>query len=117
MDKIVVTPQKSDASEKSKRFNVIQVQGSTEGAKDTARGEGTVSETAPRSPGTDENTVGYGTNEAVPMTVFYRNESSRREKDRRRSRPTLYQLRKGFETEGNGLNRQVSNYKCRSLDF
>jgi hypothetical protein len=45
-----------------------------------------------------ENTIGYSTHEAVPMTVFYRNESSHNHsKQKGKARPTLDQLRKGFE--------------------
>ena len=45
------------------------------------------------------NTIGYGTHEAVPMTVFYRNEFSQFQGNiKGKSRPTLDQLRKGFES-------------------
>ena len=48
-----------------------------------------------------ENTIGYSTHEAVPMTVFYRNELSQTQgKPKGKARPTLDQLRKGFESEG-----------------
>ena len=48
---------------------------------------------------TAENTIGYSTHEAVPMTVFYRNESSHiHSKQKGKARPTLDQLRKGFES-------------------
>ena len=48
-----------------------------------------------------ENTIGYSTHEAVPMTVFYRNELSHTQgKPKGKARPTLDQLRKGFESEG-----------------
>ena len=58
------------------------------------------------TPSTAENTTGYtSTNEAVPMTVFYRNDSSKRHlpggKNSIKSRPTLHQLRKNFEKDGN----------------
>lgn len=50
-------------------------------------------------PSTAENTIGYSTHEAVPMTVFYRNESSHIQgKPKGKARPTLDQLRKGFES-------------------
>ena len=45
-----------------------------------------------------DNTIGYSTHEAVPMTVFYRNELSQG-KPKGKARPTLDQLRKGFENE------------------
>ena len=40
-------------------------------------------------------TYGYATNEAIPMTVFYRSQHSQGHS--RKQRPTLQQLRKGFE--------------------
>ena len=49
-------------------------------------------------PSTAENTIGYSTHEAVPMTLFYRNESSHIQgQPKGKARPTLDQLRKGFE--------------------
>jgi hypothetical protein len=55
-----------------------------------------------------ENTIGYSTHEAVPMTVFYRNELSHTQgKPKAKARPTLDQLRKGFESES--PETQVSN--------
>ena len=48
------------------------------------------------------NSIGYSTHEAVPMTVFYRNASSRGPgKAKGKARPTLDQLRKGFEKGSN----------------
>jgi hypothetical protein len=41
-----------------------------------------------------EGTIGYATNEAVPMTVFYRNEDSHGHGTKQR--PTLQELQKGF---------------------
>lgn len=103
-----VDAQKTDDCEKGKlRFDVIQVSGSRE--EDTVDEE-YLGEMTPRNPSTAENTVGYGTHEAVPMTVFYRNESSHDQgKSARKARPTLDQLRKGFEKDGNESERQVSN--------
>ena len=83
-----------------------QVASKREGRKYTTDTEGLGNET-PRSsiaPSTAENTIGYtSTNEAVPMTVFYRNDSSKRNggKNSLKSRPTLHQLRKNFEKDGN----------------
>lgn len=55
----------------------------------------------PRVPSTAESIISYGTHEAVPMTVFYRNDSARLEgKHTKKARPTLDQLRKGFEKNG-----------------
>ena len=56
-------------------------------------------ENTTRCPSTAENTIGYSTHEAIPMTVFYRNETSHvLGKAKGKARPTLDQLRKGFET-------------------
>lgn len=44
-----------------------------------------------------DGTIGYATNEAIPMTVFYRNENSQTRAAR--TRPTLQELRKGFEAD------------------
>lgn len=43
-------------------------------------------------------TIGYATHDAVPMTVFYRNENSQ-SNSAKKSRPTLQELRKGFEED------------------
>lgn len=51
-----------------------------------------------------EGTIGYATNEAVPMTVFYRNEDSQRHGIKQR--PTLKELQKGF---GEVPEQQVRN--------
>ena len=50
---------------------------------------------SPTSPG--QFTYGYATNEAIPMTVFYRSQHS--QSHTRKQRPTLQQLRKGFEND------------------
>ena len=42
-------------------------------------------------------TYGYATNEAIPMTVFYRSQHSQGHNGKQR--PTLQQLRKGFEND------------------
>ena len=50
----------------------------------------------PRSPVTSENfTYGYATNEAIPMTIFYRSQHSQGHGGKQR--PTLQELRKGLE--------------------
>jgi len=41
-----------------------------------------------------DGTIGYATNEAVPMTIFYRNEYS--QSHEKKYRPTLQELQKGF---------------------
>lgn len=43
-------------------------------------------------------TIGYATHDAVPLTVFYRNENSE-SNPTKKSRPTLQELRKGFEED------------------
>ena len=43
-------------------------------------------------------TIGYATHDAVPMTVFYRNENSQ-SNSTKKSRPTLKELRRGFEED------------------
>ena len=50
---------------------------------------------SPTSPG--QFTYGYATNEAIPMTVFYRSQHSQGHSGKQR--PTLQQLRKGFEND------------------
>ena len=52
------------------------------------------SPTSPTSPG--QFTYGYATNEAIPMTVFYRRASQGHSG---KQRPTLQELRKGFEND------------------
>lgn len=50
---------------------------------------------SPKSP--DEMaTIGYATHEAVPMTLYYRNQGSQ-ESSAGKNRPTLLALRKGFK--------------------
>lgn len=53
-----------------------------------------------------DGTIGYATNEAVPMTVFYRNEHS--QSHAKKYRPTLQELQKGFEETG---DQQVNRMK------
>ena len=51
---------------------------------------------SPTSPG-QFTYNGYATNEAMPMTVFYRSQHS--QGHTRKQRPTLQQLREGFEND------------------
>ena len=52
----------------------------------------------PESPtSSGQFTYGYATNEAIPMTVFYRSQHSQDHSGKQR--PTLQQLRKGFEND------------------
>ena len=71
------------------------------------------------------NTIGYATHDAVPMTIFYRNDAS--QSDVAKARPTLRELRKGFEEDheqqvcnvlsGFGFYfRQNDNYSTCMLD-
>ena len=43
----------------------------------------------------DAETIGYATHEAVPLTMFYRNENTQAGKSK--ARPTLAELQKGFD--------------------
>lgn len=53
---------------------------------------------APKSPTTPEQfTYGYRTNEAIPMTIFYRSQHSQGHPGKQR--PTLQELRKGLEND------------------
>ena len=62
---------------------------------DKSESFGTQLPQSPTSPG--QFTYGYATNEAIPMTVFYRSQHSQGHSGKRR--PTLQQLRKGFEND------------------
>ena len=62
------------------------------------------------SPLTPENfTYGYATNEAIPMTIFYRSQHSQGHGGKQR--PTLQELRKGLE------NDKVRNYTLSSVSM
>ena len=67
---------------------------STQNSDGSAESFGTQSPESPTSPG-QFTYNGYATNEAIPMTVFYRSQHSQGHS--RKQRPTLQQLRKGFE--------------------
>ena len=67
----------------------------TQNSDGSAESFGTQSLQSPTSPG--QFTYGYATNEAIPMTVFYRSQHS--QGHTRKQRPTLQQLRKGFEND------------------
>ena len=68
---------------------------STQNSDGSAEPFGMQSLQSPTSPG--QFTYGYATNEAIPMTVFYRSQHS--QGHTRKQRPTLQQLRKGFEND------------------
>lgn len=98
------TEPSSDAP--SLRFNVNQVkldlpeENADEGRDSSPRMTFPDSETPnrPLSSLDATNTIGYATHDAVPMTVFYRNDNSQ-SNTAKKSRPTLKELRKGFEED------------------
>ena len=67
----------------------------TQNSDGSAESFGPQSPQSPISPG--QFTYGYATNEAIPMTVFYRSQHSQGHSGKQR--PTLQQLRKGFEND------------------
>ena len=68
----------------------------TQNSDASAESFGTQSPKSPTSPG-QFTYNGYATNEAIPMTVFYRSQHS--QDHIRKQRPTLQQLRKGFKND------------------
>ena len=84
----------------SLRFNVNQLspsQDEEEGIDDhSPRMDFPDSQTQPASD--ESRTIGYATHDAIPMTVFYRNENSA-SNSAKKSRPTLKELRRGFEED------------------
>ena len=75
------------SSKERKKFKVDRVKFDVEPATDQT------SSPSPISPETF--TFGYATNEAIPMTVFYRTQHSQDHSGKHR--PTLQELRKGLE--------------------
>ena len=69
---------------------------STQNSDGSAESFGTQSPESPTSPG-QFTYNGYATNEAIPMTVFYRSQHSQAHSGKQR--PTMQQLRKGFEND------------------
>ena len=67
----------------------------TQNLDKSAESSGPQSPQSPTSPG--QFTYGYATNEAIPMTLFYRSQHS--QGHTRKQRPTLQQLRKSFEND------------------
>ena len=63
--------------------------------------EGSPDRSAPKSPldplDREQFTFGYATNEAIPMTIFYRSQHSQDHGGKQR--PTLQELRKGLEND------------------
>ena len=105
MDSDATSNQPSGASEKSSlRFNVNQVHLDPNEADEKEDHSPRMDFPEPESPGCppsvhdNTSTIGYATHDAVPMTVFYRNENSN-SNSTKKSRPTLRELRKGFEED------------------
>ena len=69
---------------KHARFNIEKVGSPT--SNDNSHNQNTIH---------DLDTIGYATHEAVPLTMFYRNEAS--VPGHARQRPTLAELHKGFD--------------------
>ncbi|KAL9968356.1 hypothetical protein ACROYT_G026717 [Oculina patagonica] len=96
-------PSSSDAP--SLRFNVNQVhldpnEDNASDADDLTPRMNFPETTSPNRPLSthESDTIGYATHDAVPMTVFYRNDNSH-SNPAKKSRPTLQELRKGFEED------------------
>ena len=85
---------------KPKQFSVDRVTFGPESAlpeKDTASSP-TENMKSPKSPiGAEQFTFGYATNEAIPMTIFYRSQHSQGHGGKQR--PTLQELRKKLEDD------------------
>lgn len=73
-----------DSGVKHARFNIEKVTSPT--SNDHPHNQSTIH---------DMDTIGYATHEAVPLTMFYRNEAS--VPGKARQRPTLAELHKGFD--------------------
>ena len=101
-----------ESAKKPKKFSVLRVKfgpESNDPPVDTATDDPnepsspSVEKGSPKSPMTPEHfTYGYATNEAIPMTIFYRSQHSQGHGGKQR--PTLQELRKGLE------NDKVRNY-------
>ena len=91
----------SESTEQKKKFSVLKVKFGPDPSGDTSEKHSNKSSSpsspieSPRSP--EYFTQGYATNEAIPMTIFYRSQHSH-EHDAKK-RPTLQQLRKGLEND------------------
>ena len=90
-----------ESTEQKKKFSVLEVKFGPDPAGDT-RGEHSNESSLPsspiRSPPSPEHfTQGYASNEAIPMTIFYRSQHSHGHGGKQR--PTLQQLRKGLEND------------------
>jgi len=74
----------SEAKVKHARFNIEKVASPTQPNDNIGHNQTTL-----------HDTIGYATHEAVPLTMFYRNEASQPGKSKQR--PTLAELHKGFD--------------------
>ena len=72
---------------------------------------------SPTTPEREQFTYGYATNEAIPMTMFYRSQHSQGHDAKQR--PTLQELRKGLENDKVrkclSLILSLKNYSCKLL--
>ena len=79
-------PLQKSSGEKHARFNIEKVDSPTAAEANANHNQGTIH---------DMDTIGYATHEAVPLTMFYRNEAS--VPGHAKARPTLAELHKGFD--------------------
>ena len=98
-------PSEASSDVPSLRFCVNQVNLDPSGDDDTLDPsprmtfpDETTTPNRPLSTHDADATIGYATHDAVPLTVFYRNENSQ-SNSTKKSRPTLQELRKGFEED------------------
>ncbi|PFX30422.1 solute carrier family 12 member 2-like [Stylophora pistillata] len=86
-----------ESTEPKKKFSVLKVKFGPEPSGDT-NGEDSNESPPPSSPIKSPQTPDmYTTNEAIPMTIFYRSQHSHGQGGKQR--PTLQQLRKGLEND------------------
>ena len=86
VNRVTFGPESTDSPEKN-----------AEASDDTSPAD-SPREFAPTNPSTPEQfTYGYATNEAIPMTIFYRSQHSQGHGGKQR--PTLQELRKGLEND------------------
>ncbi|RMX50598.1 hypothetical protein pdam_00009679 [Pocillopora damicornis] len=90
-----------ESTEQKKKFSVLKVKFGSDSSGDTS-GEHSNESSSPSSPiesprSPEHFTHGYATNEAIPMTIFYRSQHSHGHGGKQR--PTLQQLRKGLEND------------------
>ena len=90
-----------ESTEQKKKISVLKVKFGPDPSGDTS-GEHSNESSSPSSPiesprSPEHFTHGYATNEAIPMTIFYRSQHSHGHGGKQR--PTLQQLRKGLEND------------------